>query len=230
VAPGPHRALAYPAMEVLLVLPVLLLSVVIHEYAHGWMALRQGDRTALEAGRLTMNPAAHIDPVGSILVPLVLWLAPGNVLFGWARPVPVDPRNYRNYRRGDILVSLAGITANLLLAAAFTGLIIVLVHLGRAAPAGEEVFSLLRTMARVGIWLNLLLAFFNLIPIPPLDGSHVLYHLLPTRLALVYRGVGRYGMVVLLLLLFLAPEVIDFLLWPVSMLDGLAAALVRLST
>src|SRR5690606_11799030 len=83
------------------------------------------------------NPAAHIDPVGSILVPLVLWLAPGNVLFGWARPVPVDPRNYRNYRRGDILVSLAGITANLLLAAAFTGLIIVLVHLGRAAPGGD---------------------------------------------------------------------------------------------
>ena len=217
-------------MELLLVLPVLLLSVVLHEYAHGWMALRQGDRTALEAGRLTMNPAAHIDPVGSILVPLILWLAPGNVLFGWARPVPVDPRNFRNYRRGDVLVSLAGVAANLLLAALFTALIIVLIHLGRVLPAGEEVFSLLRAMAQFGIWLNLILVFFNLIPIPPLDGSHVLYHLLPARLALAYREIGRYGMVVLLLILFLAPEVIDFLLWPVSLLDGLAAALVRLST
>ena len=230
MAPGPHRALAYPPMELLLALPVLLLSVVLHEYAHGWMALRQGDRTALEAGRLTMNPAAHIDPVGSILVPLILWLAPGNVLFGWARPVPVDPRNFRNYRRGDVLVSLAGVAANLLLAALFTALIIVLIHLGRVLPAGEEVFSLLRAMAQFGIWLNLILVFFNLIPIPPLDGSHVLYHLLPARLALAYREIGRYGMVVLLLILFLAPEVIDFLLWPVSMLDGLAAALVRLST
>jgi len=230
VAPGPHRALAYPPMELLLALPVLLLSVVLHEYAHGWMALRQGDRTALDAGRLTMNPAAHIDPVGSILVPLILWLAPGNVLFGWARPVPVDPRNFRNYRRGDILVSLAGVAANLLLAALFTMAIIVLIHLGRVLPAGEGVFSVLRAMAHLGIWLNLILVFFNLIPIPPLDGSHVLYHLLPTRLAVVYREIGRYGMVVLLLILFLAPEVIDFLLWPVSMLDGLAAALVRLST
>ena len=217
-------------MELLLVLPVLLLSVVLHEYAHGWMALRQGDRTALEAGRLTMNPIAHIDLVGSIIVPLFLWLAPGNILFGWARPVPVNPRNYRNYRRGDILVSVAGVAANLLLAALFTVMIIVLIHLGRVLPAGEEVFSLLRAMAQVGIWLNLILIFFNLIPIPPLDGSHVLYHLLPARLALAYRQLGRYGMVVLLLILFLAPEVIDFLLWPVSMLDGLAAALVRLST
>src|SRR5690606_20879248 len=230
VAPGPHRALAYPPMELLLVLPVLLLSVVLHEYAHGWMALRQGDRTALEAGRLTMNPIAHIDPVGRIIVPLFLWLAPGSLLFGWARPVPVNPRNYRNYRRGDILVSVAGVAANLLLAALFTVMIIVLIHLGRVLPAGEEVFSLLRAMAQVGIWLNLILIFFNLIPIPPLDGSHVLYHLLPARLALAYRQLGRYGMVVLLLILSLAPEVIDFLLWPVSMLDGLAAALVRLST
>jgi len=217
-------------MELLLVLPVLLLSVVLHEYAHGWMALRQGDRTALDAGRLTLNPIVHIDPVGSIIVPLLLWLAPGNVLFGWARPVPVDPRNFRNYRRGDILVSVAGVAANLLLAALFTALIIVLIHLGRVLPAAEEVFGVLREMAQVGIWLNLILIFFNLIPIPPLDGSHVLYHLLPARLALVYREVGRYGMLVLFAIFFLAPEVIDFLLWPVSVLDGLAAALVRLST
>lgn len=217
-------------MDLLLVLPVLLLSVVLHEYAHGWMALRQGDRTALDAGRLTLNPVVHIDPVGSIIVPLMLWLAPGNLLFGWARPVPVDPRNFRNYRRGDILVSVAGIAANLILAALFTLLIIALVHLGRLFPAGEEVFGVLREMAQIGVWLNLILAFFNLIPIPPLDGSHVLYHLLPGRLALAYREVGRYGMLALFAVLLLAPEVIDFLLWPVSVLDGLAAALVRLST
>src|SRR5690606_20987639 len=142
VAPGPHRALAYPPMELLLVLPVLLLSVVLHEYAHGWMALRQGDRTALDAGRLTMNPIAHIDPVGSIIVPLFLWLAPGNILFGWARPVPVNPRNYRNYRRGDILVSVAGVAANLLLAALFTVMIIVLIHLGRVLRSEEHTSEL----------------------------------------------------------------------------------------
>src|SRR5690606_32236027 len=146
VAPGPRRALAYTSMDLLLVLPVLLLSVVLHEYAHGWMALRQGDRTALEAGRLTLNPIVHIDPFGSILVPLLLWLAPGQFLFGWARPVPVDPRNYRNYRRGDILVSIAGVAANLLLAALLTLLVIAFVHLGRAIPAAEGTLAALRQM------------------------------------------------------------------------------------
>lgn len=217
-------------MELLLVLPVLLFSVVLHEYAHGWMALRQGDRTALEAGRLTMNPIVHIDPVGSIIVPLILWLSPGDVLFGWARPVPVDPRNYRHYRRGDILVSVAGIAANLMLAVVCTGLIIGLIHLERALPAGEGIFTTLRLMAQVGVVLNLILAFFNLIPIPPLDGSHVLYHLLPPRLALLYRELGRYGMLILIAILIFAPGIIGVLLRPVSLLGGLADALVRLST
>jgi len=217
-------------MELLLVLPVLLFSVVLHEYAHGWMALRQGDRTALEAGRLTMNPVVHIDPVGSIIVPLILWLSPGDALFGWARPVPVDPRNYRHYRRGEILVSVAGIAANLMLAVVCTALIIGLIHLERALPAGEGIFTTLRLMAQIGVVLNLILAFFNLIPIPPLDGSHVLYHLLPPRLALLYRELGRYGMLILIAILIFAPGIIGVLLRPVSLLGGLANALVRLST
>lgn len=217
-------------LELLLFLPVLLFSVVVHEYAHAWMALRQGDNTAYMLGRLTLNPLPHIDLFGSILFPLLLVVTKAGFLFGWAKPVPVNSRNFHNYKKGDILVSLAGIGANLLLSLGFVLVAVVLVHLGRLFPALEPSIMLLGTMAEYGLIINLVLAFFNLIPIPPLDGSHVLYHLLPTRLALVYRGVGRYGMVVLLLLLFLAPEVIDFLLWPVSMLDGLAAALVRLST
>src|SRR5690625_7367407 len=90
-------------MELILFIPVLLLAVVAHEYAHGYAALRQGDDTALKLGRVSMNPLRHLDPVGSLLVPLLLWISNAGILLGWARPVPVDPRNYRNYRRGDII-------------------------------------------------------------------------------------------------------------------------------
>ena len=100
-------------MDFLLIIPVLLLSVVIHEVAHAWQALREGDTTARDLGRITLNPIPHLDPVGSIIVPVVLHLLPGSFLFGWAKPVPVNPRNFRNYRAGDIRVSLAGIVANL---------------------------------------------------------------------------------------------------------------------
>ena len=96
-------------MELLLIVPILLFSVVVHEVAHAWQALREGDTTARDLGRITLNPIPHLDPVGSLLVPLLLYFLPGDFLFGWAKPVPVNPRNYRNYRAGDIRVSLAGI-------------------------------------------------------------------------------------------------------------------------
>ncbi|MEJ2186468.1 MAG: site-2 protease family protein [Gemmatimonadota bacterium] len=204
------------------------MSVVLHEVAHGWVALKQGDDTALRAGRLTLNPIPHIDLFGSIIVPALLWLAPGRVLFGWAKPVPVDPRLFRNYRKGDILVSLAGITANLLLAVAFTLLVVVLVQLARLAPPLASVLTVLAGMARIGILLNLILAFFNLIPIPPLDGSHVLAQLLPPDLQNGYRQMGRYGMLVLMALLFLAPRVLEVLLWPALALDRLAVSFIQL--
>jgi Zn-dependent protease len=215
-------------MEILLFLPVLLLSVVVHEYAHAYVALRQGDDTAYMLGRVTLNPLPHIDLFGSILVPLMLWLSSAGFVFGWARPVPVNPRKYRNYRRGDILVSLAGIASNLLLALGFTLLIVVLIHLTRVLPALAPSAQLLGQMAQYGILVNLLLAFFNLIPIPPLDGSHVLYHLLPPRLGARYREVGRYGILILMGIMWLAPGVFHRLLLPVTWLEQLSRAFVGL--
>jgi Zn-dependent protease len=217
-------------MEFLLFLPVLLFSVVLHEYAHGWAALREGDATAYMLGRLTLNPIPHIDPIGSVLVPLILFIMPGGLIFGWARPVPVNPRNYRNYRRGDIIVSLAGVTANLLLAAAFTLLTVLLVHGHRLLPGLAPSFELLVQMASFGVLINLILIFFNLIPIPPLDGSHVLYHLLPPRLGAAYRELGRYGFFVLIALIFFIPGGLRFFLWPALVLHSFAQSLVRLWT
>jgi Zn-dependent protease len=215
-------------MVFLLILPVLLFSVVLHEYAHGWAALRQGDATAFMLGRLTLNPVPHLDPIGSLLVPAALVVLNAGFIFGWARPVPVNPRNYHNYRRGDIIVSLAGVAANLILAIAFTVLAVLVIHGARTLPAFSPTFEVLLQMARYGILINFVLIFFNLIPIPPLDGSHVLYHLLPPRLGAAYREIGRYGFMILILLLFFGG--LRLFLWPALYLTGMAEALVRLWT
>lgn len=200
--------------------------MVAHEYAHGYAALRQGDPTAYMLGRLTFNPLKHIDPWMTILLPLLLWYGTGGrMVFGGAKPVPVNPRNYRNYKRGDIIVSLAGIATNLVLAAAALVLAIVLGLLGDALPAATGGLALAQRMMFWGIWLNLLLAFFNLIPIPPLDGSHVLYHLLPPGLALRYRALARYGFVILLALLLFFRNGFVILLLPAIVLHGLAMRL-----
>ncbi|HEX7051644.1 MAG TPA: site-2 protease family protein [Longimicrobiales bacterium] len=218
-------------MEIVLILPVLVFSIVVHEYAHGWAALRQGDPTAQMLGRLTLHPVPHIDPVGSILVPLLLWLAPGGLLFGWAKPVPVNPRNFRNYRRGDIIVSLAGVTANFLLAVAFTVAAVLLVYLGRLVPQLGAIVTALLDMARIGVWINLILVFFNLIPIPPLDGSHVLYHLLPARIGARYREFGRYGVLILLVVMLpFGRPLLQLVLWPVFALNALSETFIRLVT
>jgi len=214
-------------MELLLFLPVLLFSIIAHEYAHGWVALKQGDATAYMLGRLTLNPVPHVDLFGSVIVPLVLWLSNAGFLFGWAKPVPVNPRNFRDYRRGDILVSLAGVAVNLALAVVFTLLIVAAVWAGRLLPVIEPTLELVRQMAGFGVVINLVLAVFNLIPIPPLDGSHVLYHLLPARWGARYRELGRYGILVLLAVLFFAPGLVSTLLWPVSLLQSVAEAIIR---
>ena len=180
--------------QLLTVLPVLIFSIVLHEVAHGWVARREGDPTAFMLGRLTLNPIPHIDPIGSILVPAILTLVPGGFIFGWAKPVPVNPRNFRNYKRGDILVSLAGIAVNLLLVVAFALALAALTRGMRLFPEAFSTWQVLMDMARTGIFLNLVLALFNLLPIPPLDGSHVMYHLLPPRLGMRYREMGRFGM------------------------------------
>ncbi len=205
-------------MDFLLIVPVLLFSVVVHEVAHAWQALREGDTTARDLGRITLNPIPHLDLMGSIIVPLVLHFLPGDFLFGWAKPVPVNPRNYRSYRAGDIRVSLAGIVANLFLAAVCAVLLAFMSASGVAASSagmwgtlGESILM----MVTYGVFINLILAYFNLIPVPPLDGSHVLCHLLPARLAARYRSVGRYGITVLFLTLLFFPGAFAAALSPV---------------
>jgi Zn-dependent protease len=190
----------------LLFVPILLFSMVAHEYAHGYAALRQGDPTAYQLGRLTWNPIKHIDPFMTVLLPLFTYFF-WHFAFGGAKPVPVNPRNYRNFKRGDIIVSLAGIAANILIAIACTFLVVVLGIIGRMVPGALETLALLQAMMVYGVLFNLVLAVFNLIPIPPLDGSHVVKYLLPPRWAMWYQQAGRYGLVLVFAVAFLMPGV-----------------------
>ena len=189
--------------------------MVAHEYAHAEAAYRQGDTTAYMLGRLTFNPIKHIDPFMTILLPLVLWYGSGGrYTFGGAKPVPVNPRNYRHYVKGDIIVSLAGIVVNLILFVISAGLFVVVGMLGQSLPALAPTLEILQRMMFYGMWLNLVLAFFNLIPIPPLDGSHVFYHLLPPGAGMQYRQLQRFGFLPIMLVSFMLPGVIRFFLWP----------------
>ena len=183
----------------ILAAPVLLFSVVAHEVAHGYAALKQGDDTALMLGRLTFNPVKHIDPFMTIILPLMLAYFGGPIL-GGAKPVPVNPRKYRKFKRGDIIVSLAGIATNIVLAVICT-LLMIVIGLLPVVPALGESQALLQAMMGWGVWINLSLAAFNLLPIPPLDGSHVLKYVLPPGWALHYQRVGFAGIIILLFLL-----------------------------
>ncbi len=205
---------------------MLLFSVVAHEYAHAEAAYRQGDDTAYMLGRLTLNPLKHIDPIMTVLVPVVLWLTNAGFIFGAAKPVPVNPRKYRKFVRGDVIVSLAGIVVNLGLFVVFTGLFGAVGLIGQRVPSLTGSLGILQEMTYQGMRLNLVLAFFNLIPIPPLDGSHVFYHLLPPGWGLKYRQFYTLGMLPLFLILWLAPGVINVFLWPAYQLMNLGLAVV----
>ena len=208
--------------------PVLLFSMVAHEYAHGWAALRQGDTTAWQLGRLTWNPLRHIDPFMTVLMPLMTWYGSnGGFMFGGAKPVPVNPRNYRHFRRGDILVSLAGVAVNFVLALVAAMLVPVFGHLGRAVPALANTCSILQVMMVFGVQINLLLVAFNLLPIPPLDGSHVMKYLLPPRLSLAYQRIGAYGFLVLVLFLTVGRPALALWMRPASYLGQMLITLVR---
>lgn len=215
-------------MEAVLLVAVLIFSVVVHEVAHAWQARREGDDTADKLGRITLNPLPHLDPVGSFIVPLALHFSGSGFLFGWARPVPVNPANYRDPKWGDVRVSLAGIVSNLFLALLSTLAAAAIFKLRAGVPALGLAGDYLAQMAMYGILINLVLAFFNLIPIPPLDGSHVLFHFLPRGLALRYREAGRYGLLVVMGLLFFFPGAFRILMWPVSFLMGAADSFIRL--
>ena len=147
---------------------ILIVSIVAHEVAHGLAALWQGDRTAKDAGRLTLNPIAHIDTVGSIMVPVGLFLVGSPFLFGWAKPVPINPHSFRNLKYGEALVAFAGPLVNLMLVAVFT----LVLHF---VPM-DSVYIM---VCQAAILINLVLAMFNLLPIPPLDGSKILFAFVP---------------------------------------------------
>ena len=194
---------------------MLVFAMCAHEYAHAAVALRQGDDTAYRLGRVTLNPLPHIDPFMSILLPALLWFSSGgSYTFGGAKPVPVNSAKFRNYRRGDILVSAAGVVTNLILAFAWAGVFVVVGQIARFFPAAAPPIATFQQMLVYGIWLNLVLCFFNLIPVPPLDGSHLAYHALPPRAGAWYRGLDRFGYLPLFILLFLFRPVVAILLTP----------------
>jgi len=208
----------------ILVVPMLLLSMVAHEYAHGYAALKQGDDTAQSLGRLTWNPLKHIDLWLTVIMPIASFFIAG-IAFGGAKPVPVDPRKYRNYRRGDIIVSLAGVVTNLILAVLLLPAVIGLGLVARAMPAVADWVSLLQIMMLYGITINLVLASFNLVPIPPLDGSHVVKHFLPLRMAIAYQRVARYGLIIVFLLVGMGRPVLNAWMAPALWLNDQAVRL-----
>lgn len=172
---------------------ILLFSVILHEVMHGLMALRFGDHTAERAGRITLNPIPHIDPIGTVLVPLLFLIFPSGVMLGWAKPVPVNPLNFTNIRRGELFVSAAGIMANFGLALLGAGLF----HLAKQLSA-PTIF--LEASAFI-VFINMLLGIFNLLPIPPLDGSKILLSQLPYNLARPFQKLESYGFLLVLILL-----------------------------
>ena len=184
-------------------LVVLLMSVVIHEVSHGIVALWQGDPTAKLMGRLTLNPIKHLDIWGSFLVPLMLFVfSGGNFLFGWAKPVPYNPYNLRNQKWGPAMVGLAGPASNFLIAIVF-GLAL------RFFPISDVVFiQNLAQLFVIIVMLNILLGVFNLVPIPPLDGSKLLFSVLPPHMRHIQEFLERYGFIILLFFIFFAFQVI----------------------
>lgn len=189
-------------------IPVLF-AITLHEVAHGWVASRFGDQTAAMLGRLTINPLRHIDPVGTVLVPIATSLV-GGFLFGWAKPVPVDIRNLRNPRRDMALVALAGPAANLIMAI-FWGLI-ARIGLAMSSDFGS-VAVFLQLSGEIGILINVLLMVLNLVPILPLDGGRVLFALLPVDWARRFARTEPYGLIILVALLIFG--VLGEVLWPV---------------
>ncbi len=189
-------------MELILTLIVLLFSAILHEVAHGFVADRFGDPTARLAGRLTLNPKSHIDPFMSVILPLLMYISSGGTFFiGAAKPVPVDPFNLREGRKDIALVALAGPLTNILLAVTAAIMLRILFLPVIAHNISPFLFSLLYPFLSTVITINLLLAIFNLLPIPPLDGSKLFALALPEKEANVYMAMGNIGFFILLFLL-----------------------------
>jgi len=208
---------------------ILLFALSLHEAAHAWMASRLGDQTARMLGRVTLNPIKHIDPFGTVLIPLAMLFLPGTgrLLFGWARPTPVNTRNFKRVVRDDILTTLAGPVSNI---AAAVASLIALIIVAKVTPTGAIVVKGLAmgmvdpslmgsspvifpmgVLFYLSIVLNLFLAAFNLLPLPPLDGSHIIRHILPYNALRVYDSLG---MISLILILFFGGPVVNLIVSP----------------
>jgi Zn-dependent protease len=215
---------------------ILLFALSLHEASHAWMASRLGDQTARMLGRVTLNPTKHIDPLGTMLIPLLMLFMPGygQFLIGWAKPTPVNTRNFKKITRDDILTTLAGPCSNL--AAAIVCLVL-LVLLAKLSPIGNNVVHQLAggmldptligssgifplaMLFYMGVVLNLFLTVFNLLPIPPLDGSHVLRHMLPYKALRVYDSLGILS---LILILFVGARLMNFFVAPaLALVNGI---------
>ncbi|MEO8175335.1 MAG: site-2 protease family protein [Sphingomicrobium sp.] len=190
----------------------LIIAIVFHEVAHGLVARRLGDPTAAQAGRLTLNPLRHVDPLGTLVLPLLLALAHAPI-FGWAKPVPVDFRRLRNPRRDMVLVAFAGPGMNLILALIGTGIVAATLWASPGADGPAVLFVIQNSINFVLI--NIFLAIFNLIPLPPFDGGHVVQGLLPPRAALSFGKIGRYSLLLFIFLLLILP-----MIWPSADIVG----------
>jgi Zn-dependent protease len=209
---------------------VLLFALSLHESAHGWMASRLGDQTARMLGRITLNPIKHIDPVGTVMLPLVAMFT-GVPLIGWAKPTPVNTRNFRNFVRDDILTTVAGPASNVLAAVASLIMLILIVKvsgggrilvqaiamggfggLNQLVMAAYPVAYPLALIFFIGVILNLFLAAFNLLPLPPLDGSHIFRHMLPANWVPMY---DRLGIISIFLMLFFGGRIVNVIISPV---------------
>ena len=193
-------------MEIIFFLIILIFSIIIHEIAHGYMAEWFGDPTARLAGRLTLNPVPHIDPLGSIILPaLMLFGSAGTFAFGWAKPVPYNPHNLRNFKWGTVFVGIAGVAANLILAVIFGLMIRFNAELGITDGSFAEILGII-------VFLNIVLAVFNMIPFPPLDGAKVLFAFLPVRFQYIHDYLEQNWLIFIVFVIFFA----KYIIWPIS--------------
>lgn len=194
-------------MESVFLIVILIFSAVIHEVAHGVVAYQLGDPTAKYAGRLTLNPIKHLDLVGSIILPLFLVvmskIAGGGIIFGWAKPVPINPYNFKDQKYGSLKVAFAGPGSNLIVAL-FFGLILRFLPSSLAFPGLGLIFSYI-------VYINILLAVFNLMPIPPLDGSHIFFSLLPRSAESVKIFLSQFGFIILIFIIFFFFEWLSYI-------------------
>lgn len=191
----PDIQLSNRLISFLIFLPVFFLSIAVHEFSHALMANKFGDETAKKLGRLTLNPIKHIDLIGSVIMPLASF-ASGFALIGWAKPIPVNRNNFRNSLKDDLVVSFAGPLSNLILSVLLFILFII----------SENWFgvqnSIINTALWYGVFLNVFLFVFNLLPIPPLDGSHILFDLFPNKITAKILNLGLYGSLLLLVFIY----------------------------